>query len=173
VRGHDLDKSAELGRRVEATLKTIPGIADIRVDREEGLEERTISVDIARAADLGLTRANIAQTLETYVLGKVATRLRDGGDEYDIRVMLREEDRAATSQLDSLPILTARGVAPLSSVAKIGVQRGPGSIAREGQERGLRIFAGLGDRPLGAVVADVEAALAKLDRPAGFSLVVA
>ncbi len=172
VRGHDLDKSAALGKRVEATLKAIPGIADIRVDREEGLEERTVSVDIARAADLGLTRADIARTLETYVLGKVATRLRDGGDEYDIRVMLREEDRAATAQLDALPILTARGVAPLSSVAKIGVQRGPGSIAREGQERVLRIFAGLGDRPLGAVVADVEAALAKLDRPAGFSLVV-
>lgn len=172
VRGHDLDHAAELSKRVETTLKAIDGIADVRVDREEGLEERTVTVDTAVAADLGLTRASIARTLETYVLGKVATRMRDGGDEYDIRVMLREEDRATTAQLEALPILSARGVVPLSAVAKIGVRRGPASIAREGQERVVRIIAGLGNRPLGAVVADVEAAIAQIDRPAGFSLVV-
>src|SRR5690606_28500627 len=44
VRGHDLDHAAELSKRVEATLKAIDGIADVRIDREEGLEERTITV---------------------------------------------------------------------------------------------------------------------------------
>jgi HAE1 family hydrophobic/amphiphilic exporter-1 len=172
VRGHDLDQSAALAHRVEAELKQIAGVADVRIEMAEGLEERTIAVDVASAADLGLTRADIARTLETYVLGKVATRLRDGGDEYDIRVMLREEDRKDTAQLGSLPILSARGVVPLSSVATVGVRRGPGSIAREGQERVVHINAGLGKRALGAVVADVEAAIAKLERPAGFTLVV-
>lgn len=173
LRGHDLEQSAALARRVEAVMKTVPGIADVRVEREEGLEERTIEVNAATAADLGLTRSDVARTLETYVLGKVATRLRDGGDELDIRVMLREQDRAHTAQLGALPILSARGVVPLSSVARIGVQRGPGSIAREGQERVLSIIAGLGDRPLEPVLADLEAALAHVERPAGFSIVLA
>lgn len=173
VRGHELDRAAELARRVEAVMKRVPGIADVRIGREEGLEERTIQVDTARAADLGLTRTEIASTLETYVLGKVATRLRDGGDEYDIRVMLREEDRARTAQLGALPILSPRGVVPLSTVATVGVRRGPGSIAREGQERVLSIVGGLGERSLGAVVADLEVALAALELPTGFSVVVA
>lgn len=173
VRGHELDRAAELARRVEAVMKQVPGIADVRIGREEGLEERTIQVDTTRAADLGLTRTEIASTLETYVLGKVATRLRDGGDEYDIRVMLREEDRALTSQLGALPVLGPRGVVPLSTVATVGVRRGPGSIAREGQERVLSIVGGLGERSLGAVVADLEVALAALELPAGFSVVVA
>ncbi|MBA3453513.1 MAG: efflux RND transporter permease subunit [Deltaproteobacteria bacterium] len=173
IRGHDLDVAAALSKRVEGLMKQVPGIADVRPGREEGLEERTISIATERAADLGLSRPEIARTLETYVLGRVATRLRDGGDEYDVRVMLREQDREQTAQLGELPILTPRGVVPLSAVAQIGVRRGPGSIEREGQERVLSIVGGLGDRPLGAVVADLESELAKLELPAGFSLEVA
>ncbi|HLU66851.1 MAG TPA: efflux RND transporter permease subunit, partial [Kofleriaceae bacterium] len=133
LRGHDLETAARLAARVEAAMRSVPGIADVRIGREEGLEERTISIAIERAADLGLTRAQIASTLETYVLGKVATRLRQGGDEYDVRVMLREQDRRQTAQLGALPLLTPRGVVPLSAVAEVGARRGPGSIAREGQ----------------------------------------
>ncbi len=173
IRGHDLATAAALGERVEKLLKAIPGVADVRVGREEGLEERTVRIDAARAADLGLQRPEIAQTLETYVLGRVATRLRQDGDEYDVRVMLREADRADTTQLNNLPILTPRGVAPLSAVAEVGAQRGPGSISRQGQERVLSVVAGLGDRPLGEVVADIETALLDLEKPNGFSVAMA
>jgi len=166
IRGHDLDTAADLARRVEATMKDVPGIVDVRIGREEGLEERTVEVDTARAADLGLTRSDVALTLETYVLGRVATRFRDAGDEYDVRVMLREEDRDRTEQLADLPILSSQGVVPLSAVATVDVRRGPGSIAREGQERVLTIAGGLGDRPLSAVVAELEAALAGDDMDA-------
>ena len=173
IRGHDLDQAAALARRVEVAMKDIPGVADVRVGREEGLEERTVKVDTERAADLGLTRTDIARTLETYVLGRVATRLREAGDEYDIRVMVREQDRAQTAQLGTLPIVTPRGVIPVSAVADIGVRRGPGSIAREGQERVLSIVGGLGDRPLGEVIADLEVALAQIERPPGFVVAIA
>jgi hydrophobic/amphiphilic exporter-1 (mainly G- bacteria), HAE1 family len=173
VRGHDLETAARLARRVEQVMKTVPGIEDVRIGREEGLEERTVEIDTARAADLGLTRAEIARTIETYVLGRVATRLRDGGDEYDVRVMLREADRARTDQLGALPVVSARGVVPLSAVAEIGARRGPSSIEREGQERILTIAGGLGDRSLSDVVADLEEALADIERPTGFSIAVA
>ena len=172
LRGHDLDTAARLARRVETIMKSVPGIEDVRIGREEGLEERTVQIDTARAADLGLTRAEIARTVETYVLGRVATRLRDGGDEYDVRVMLREADRARTDQLGALPILSSRGVVPLSAVADIGARRGPSSIEREGQERVVRIAGGLGERALSDVVADLEEALRSVERPTGFSIAI-
>jgi HAE1 family hydrophobic/amphiphilic exporter-1 len=173
LRGHDLEVAARLAERVAATMAKVPGIADVRVGREEGLEERTIEIDAARAADLGLTPPDIARTLETYVLGRVATRLRDAGDEYDIRVMLREEDRLRVDQLAGLPIVSARGVVPVSAVAAVGARRGPASIEREGQERVLSIVGGLGDRPLSAVVAELEDALAVIERPTGFTIEIA
>lgn len=170
IRGHDLQTARELGERVEKMLKAIAGIADVRVGREEGLEERVVVVDPARAADLGLTRPEVSATLETYVLGRVATRMRQGGDEYDVRVMLPESDRLNVSQLSQLPILTPRGVAPLSAAAEIGAQRGPGSIERQGQERVLSVVAGLGNRPLSDVVVEIEAGIREIELPNGFSV---
>jgi HAE1 family hydrophobic/amphiphilic exporter-1 len=173
LRGHDLDDAARLARRVMAVMRAVPGVADVRLGREEGLEERTVHIDTARAADLGLTRPEIAATLETYVLGRVATRLRQEGDEHDVRVMLREEDRLRTEQLGQLPILTPRGIVPLRAVADVGARRGPASIERAGQERVLSIVGGLGDRPLSAVVAELEAGLASVRPPQGFSIEIA
>lgn len=170
IRGHELEAAAELGERVEGMLKAIPGIADVRVGREEGLEERVVRVDVARAADLGLTRPEVAATLETYVLGRVATRMRQAGDEYDVRVMLPEAARFDVAQLAQLPILTPRGVAPLAAAAVIGAQRGPGSIERQGQERVLSVVAGLGARPMSEVVRDIERGIAEIELPAGFTV---
>ncbi len=170
LRGHDLDEAARLSRRIEALMRQVPGITDVRVGREEGLEERTVEVDTARAADLGLTRAQVAQTLETYLLGRVATRFRQGGDEFDVRVVLGESDRAHTGQLAQLPILSSRGVVPLSAVATVGVRRGPASIERSGQERMVSLVGGMGDRELGAVVSDLRVALSGLELAEGFSV---
>ena len=173
VRGHDLEAAAELGAQVERAMRSVAGIAEVRVDREEGLAERTVRVDGVRAADLGLSLGVVAETLETYVLGRVATRMRQGGDEFDVRVQLREEDRRALEQLDMLPIVTAAGHAvPLSSVAEIGGRLGPTSIARVDQERMLRVRGDLGERALGDVVADLQAAIDRIQVPEGFSLAI-
>jgi HAE1 family hydrophobic/amphiphilic exporter-1 len=59
---------------------------------------------------------------------------------------------------------------PLSAVAQVGSRRGLSSIAREGQERVVRVAGGLGDRPLSEVVTDLDAAIARIDVPDGFSL---
>jgi hydrophobic/amphiphilic exporter-1 (mainly G- bacteria), HAE1 family len=174
VRGHDLEVAADLAERVELAMRGIEGIADVRVDRDEGLEERSVRVDAARAADLGLTRAEVAETVETYVLGRVATRLRERGDEYDVRVQLRERDRVELDQLHALPIITADGRAvPLASIAELGARRGPTSIARDGQERVVRVFGGLADRPLSEAVTDLRRAIDQIERPEGFNLAIA
>jgi hydrophobic/amphiphilic exporter-1 (mainly G- bacteria), HAE1 family len=173
VRGHDLESAAALAGVVRDAMSQIEGVADVRVEREEGLEERTVEVDAARAADLGLTRAEVAGTLETYVLGTVAARFRDRGDEFDVRVQLREEDRRDLERLGALPIITRSGdVVPLSSVAAMGGRKGPTSISRVDQERVLRVFGGLGERPLSEVVVDVRAALDRIELPENFSLAI-
>lgn len=173
VRGHELEVSAALSERVAKAMRTVDGIVEVRVDREEGLEERTVRVDTARAADLGLSQSEVAGTLETYVLGRVATRLREGGDEFDVRVQLREEDRRKLEQIGMLPIVTSGGAAvPLSSVAEVGGRQGPSSIARVDQERVVRVLGSLAARPLNEVVADLDAALDRIELPEGFTLVV-
>lgn len=174
IRGHDLQTAATLGVKVRDALASVAGVTDVRVNRDEGLQEQTIHVDRARAADVGVTRSQVADTIETYVLGRVATRMRDESDELDVRVVLRDEDRDDVAQLPALPVMTPSGPVPLEAVARFDERRGPSSIERVGQERVLTVTAGVSaERPLSEIVSDVKTVMHGIERPAGFTVAVA
>ncbi len=171
VRGHDLATADLVAQRVEQLLAGIPGVVHPRVDRELGQMERSLRVDRSRLAELGLTGADVADAVEHYVLGRVATRLREGGDEHDIRIQLQAENRQQVEQLDQLPIVTGKGeVVRLGAVATVAAGRGPMSIERESQQRILRVGAGIENRAYGDVAGDVAAGLAGLEVPDGFTV---
>lgn len=173
IRGHELEIADSLGRQVEAALRGIEGITFVRNDREDPQMERRIRIDRDRVAELGLRGPDVADAVETYLLGTVASRFRDAGGEYDIRVRLREEEGSRLHQLVALPVVTPDGrVVPIAQVATIEEGMGPSSISRENQERVLRVNAGVSGRPLGDIAADVEAALEGIAVPEGFTLEV-
>lgn len=174
VRGHDRETANDLAAQVIAVMEGIPGVGHAYVDEEQALEERAVRVDPVLAADLGLTRADVAETLETYVLGRVVTRYRERGDEFDVRVQLRQEDRWDVAQLGRLPVqLPGGGSAPLESVATIDLRRAPNAIERDGQERLIRVLGAVGDRSLGAVVSDLDRALQSVPVPDDFTVTIA
>jgi HAE1 family hydrophobic/amphiphilic exporter-1 len=169
--GHDLQTAETLAKQIQAQVRDIPGVVQARIDRELGQLERTIIVDRGRLGELGLGAADVAATLEHYVLGYVATQLREGGDEYDLRVVLDESERSRLDQLAQLPIaLPSGGTVALGQVARIDASVGPSSIARENQRRILKVGIGIAERDLGGVVADLEPILAGIAVPHGFEI---
>jgi HAE1 family hydrophobic/amphiphilic exporter-1 len=171
VRGHDRETAAALADRVQAALRAVPGVTHAYRDEEQGLGERAVRVDAARAAEFGLSRDDVARTLETYVLGRVVTRYREGGYEFDVRVQLGPDERRQAAQLERLPVaLPGGGAVPLAAVAHLEPRTAPRAITRQDQERVVRVLGATGDRALGAVVADVRAALADIAPPEGFTL---
>lgn len=174
IRGHDLDVAYRLGEAVVDLSKTIPGVTHPRIDRELGQLERVLRVDRDRAAELGIGSAEVASAVEHYILGKVATRYRDRGDEFDVRVQLRPEDRGQLERLADLPILAPNGTrVPLSALVRIEEVRGPTSIARLNQERVLRVSGGTADRPLGEIALELREKLRSVVVPEGFTITIA
>lgn len=174
IRGYDLATAHRLGEEIVELARAIPGVTHARIDREMGQLERVLRVDRDRAAELGIGSAEVASAVEHYVLGKVATRFRDRGDEFDVRVQLRLEDRQRLDRLEGLPMFGPSGAqVPLSALVRVDEVRGPTSIARLNQERVLRVSGGLGDRPLGEVASEMQAKLRTLVVPEGFSVTVA
>lgn len=171
VIGHDPLVAEQLADALRARAAEVPGVVYARLDRERGQLERTLLVDRARLGDLGLGASEVADTIEHYVLGRVATRLRDGGEEYDMRVVLREEDRERLEQLADLPIaIPGGGAVPLGQVARIEKSVGPASLAREDQERVLGVGIGIAERDLGSVASDLEAIVGDVAVPEGFEV---
>ncbi|MBI5124292.1 MAG: efflux RND transporter permease subunit, partial [Candidatus Omnitrophica bacterium] len=98
-----------------------------------------------------------------------ATKFKEKGQEYDIRVRLREKDRNNFAKLGRLEIQSPHGMSiPLESVATFGKGKGPSEIRRLNQERVVSIYANIYNRPLKDVCADVNNMINKLAIPKNY-----
>jgi HAE1 family hydrophobic/amphiphilic exporter-1 len=95
---------------------------------------------------------------------------RQQGDEYNIIVRLKEKDRLTLPQVGTVPLMTVGGqTIPAESVVRMRRQEGPVTIQRQDQERLVTVSGTLGDRDLGAVMADLEDRLKTIPKPADIS----
>lgn len=170
ILGHDLDTSKVIAQDLKAMLDTTPGIADSRLQREEGRPELAVRVDRDKAALLGLTVTGVANTIRTNVAGTQAAMYRDAGNEYPIIVRLREEDREQVSEVGDVLLNTPSGqVLPAKNVMIIDRDTGPVSIERKNQERVQRVNAET-ETTLSEAVAAVQARMGEITVPKDFAV---
>ncbi len=172
VRGHDMLVMRGLAERVRETMMATEGVRNSRVSQQPGFPEMLISVDRAKATAMGLAVSEVAETLETAIGGTRASMYREQGDEYDILVRLREEDRLNVGQVPQVPITLPDGsVIPAESIVRMRRQEGPFEITRSDQERIIVISGVIAGRDLGSVVADLKESIGRIDRPRGYEFV--
>jgi HAE1 family hydrophobic/amphiphilic exporter-1 len=172
IRGHDLEAGMEYAKQVRDAMARIPGVAEPQISQRPGMPEMLVLVDRPRAASMGLNVSEIADALETAIGGRRTSMFREGGDEYNILVRLREQDRLALNQIGAVPLSTPVGrTIPAESVVQLKRQEGPTFIQRIDQQRILTVTGSLDERDLGSVVADMESALRAIPRPDGFDII--
>ncbi|HSL23308.1 MAG TPA: efflux RND transporter permease subunit [Vicinamibacterales bacterium] len=170
IRGHDLEDARRVALEARNVMERTPGIADVRIGRDEGRPELSIRVDRPKAALLGLSVSGVAETIQTNVAGTQAAFFRERGNEYPIVVRLREEDRARISDVDTVLIATPGGkVVPAGNVLAVRNETGPVSIDRKNQERIMRISAEP-EVTLSEAVTRVNQRLAQIERPQDFQV---
>jgi HAE1 family hydrophobic/amphiphilic exporter-1 len=170
ILGHDLETSKHIAEDLKTLLDSTPGIADSRLQREEGRPELAVRVDRDKAALLGLTVTGVANTIRTNVAGTQAAMFRDAGNEYPIVVRLREEDREEVSEVGDVLLSTPSGqVLPAKNVMVIDRGTGPVSIERKNQERVQRVNAET-ETTLSEAVAAVQARLNEIQVPRDFAV---
>jgi len=145
LRTDDLDKSRALATEIRELLENqVDEVIEPQVSLEEGLPISSIVLDRDKAYSLGLNINSVASEISAAVNGKIAGRYRSGGDEIDILVIFREEDRREIPDLDRIYVPNqAGGRIPVSSIAKIERTTGPVSIARENRSRVVHVTAKL------------------------------
>ena len=133
-----VDISEAIKQRLEEGVESgaLAGLVDIRDDLNTGRPELAVDIDRERAAQFGLSTSSIGQTVRAAINGTEASQYRDGEDEYDITVRLREADRQSLESLKELTVVNNRGQEiPLVSVATFDEGTGFGSITRLDQSR--------------------------------------
>jgi len=167
--GKDFDVLKEYGNRIKERIKDVEGIRDINLSLREGKPELQIKVDREKAYHYGLTVAQIGSSLQVANLGRIATRYRERGDEYDMMVRLDEKDRKSLEDIKNLTIPTPLGFhVPISQVAKFIYRRGPLSIYREDRTRKLTITCNTTRRAIGKIIRDIKERLKDIKLPSGY-----
>ncbi|MGP3777260.1 efflux RND transporter permease subunit [Halanaerobium saccharolyticum] len=170
LKGNDFAVLEEYTTLAREEMENIEGLRDISDSFDEGRPELRIQLNRSLMSQFGLNARQIANTVRTAVSGSVATRYEVAGDEYDIRVQLRESDLSSVSQLSNLNINAPGGIqVPLKRFADLEVETGPNQILRIDQERYAEINSDLYNIDLGTAVERIQNRLNEnIDLPEGY-----
>ena len=91
INGPDLDRLAKISDALMAKLRTVPGIVDVDSTLIFGKPELGVTVARSKAADLGVSVADVAETLRVLVGGEKVSAFDDGGEQYDVYLRARPE----------------------------------------------------------------------------------
>ncbi|HEY3500141.1 MAG TPA: efflux RND transporter permease subunit [Polyangiaceae bacterium] len=170
VRGSEFREIEAAAGTIEKILKSTPGVADIQVRYSPGRPELEVELDRQRAADRGLSVADVALGLRTAMAGDESGNLRSGGDEIPIRVRLGDDYRTDASALANLTLQSKIGPVKLADVASFHRREGPQVIERENRQRQITLWATPIGRPLGDVAREFQPAIAKANLGSGISV---
>ncbi|MDZ4702263.1 MAG: efflux RND transporter permease subunit [Rhodothermales bacterium] len=171
VSGYDLTRLKEVSQAIAAGLADTDRFADVKSTMETGNPEVQIFFDRDRAAALGLPVHELARRVVSSVRGDVATRYSWRDRKIDVLVRVQERDRQDIDRIRELIINpeSDRPI-PLSAVAEVVVNVGPGEIRRVGQERVAIVSANLAYGDLGAAAEEIDAVIGRVAMPAGLSV---
>ncbi len=170
VRGPDMNKLAELTAATTRLVGSVEGFRNVRGGIDLTKPEFQVHVDRLKAAALGVSVADVSRSLRTLITGAVPSRLRDGEQYYDIRVLIAQEQLSDRRDLENLLISSRTGVpVRLRDIATVELQTGPLEILREDQLKQITVEADIADSDLAGAVKRLEVALAGAELPPGYS----
>jgi HAE1 family hydrophobic/amphiphilic exporter-1 len=175
VYGYDFDETnlyaEELLQAIRANIK---GARDVNISRDEERPELKITVDKEKIAYHGLNSAMVSTYVRNRVNGLLAGYLKEDGDEYDIVVRLKEEDRNSITLIENLTIPTNTGRSiKLKEVAEIEEYWAPPTIDRKSRQRYLTVSVTPYNVSLGELAAQVQTEIDKISVPSGLQVRVA
>jgi HAE1 family hydrophobic/amphiphilic exporter-1 len=149
ISGPDLAKLTKYSEQLLEKMKTIPDVVDPDSTSINGKPELRVSIDRARAADLGVRVGDIAQALNTLVAGQKVSTFNAGTDQYDVRVRAVGEFRTSVEGLKRMIVPSAKiGWVSLDNLVRVDEGAGPSAIERLNRERQVTLLANV--RPGGS-----------------------
>lgn len=177
IRGKDLDKLQQVAADVKKIVEDTKGTQNVSDGTEDNGEELRIVVDKAKAAEHGLTVAQVYQELYGK-LSEPRSAMTLGTDTQDYDVYVRDAEREGLTRADikdmTLNVQQQDGTTKevkLSEVAKFKDTSTLQSINRSSQSRYMSVTAEIkeGDN-IGLVSNRIKDALKKYDVPEGYEV---
>lgn len=166
IYGFDFNTTNALAEEIRLKLNKLDGATEVSVSRKKDKPELQVILDKEKLALHGLNSAQVSTMVRNRISGMVASRYKEEGDEYDIRVRLAENYRNSITLLEEISITTPQGRrVKLKELGKVQEAWGPPSIQHKRKERVVTISAKPDGISLGELANRIKAEVATVKVP--------
>lgn len=109
IYGYDFAETDSVARQLSQILQGIPGTADINISRSDYQPEYRVEFDREKLSLHGLNMQTVATYLRNRINGATASRFREDGEEYDIKVMYDPANRQRIEDIENITVITPSG----------------------------------------------------------------
>ena len=109
LQGSDFDKLQQYGEEILTKMRASGTFEGARSEPKTDKPQLDVSIDRARAADLGIPVARIAATLESLFGGRQVTQYKQESRQYDVIVQVEDKARLTPSDLGKVYVRSDRG----------------------------------------------------------------
>ena len=170
LRGDDPGLLELYGDIIKARLLQVPSLKDVQTTLETGDDEIHLQVDRKKTEQYGITSQMVARTISTALGTRATTRIKSDQGEVDVILQLRGGNEISLQEVQNITFENRQGeMIPLHAVVEHTYEKGPLSIRREDRRATLSIIANTDAAGMMFISEDVEAALADLRLPNGYS----
>ncbi len=169
LKGPDMHKLDEYKNEIYPLIERIPGVMNLNTTSKSGAPEITITPDLKKISDTGTSVQEIAVTLRTALDGMDMTQFKDGGEEYDIKVILVDENIKSYEDIRNVMVSTPKGIFPVSHFADIKYTEGFNKITRSDREKVIEFTADVAPgHAQSTILAEIENIIGEIDFPYGY-----
>jgi multidrug efflux pump len=143
--GPNYDELARWRDIIIAKASENPGLTRLDSDLRETQPQALVRVDTDRAASLGISARSIGSTLQAMMSEQQVTTYVVDGEEYDVVLQAKQEQRATYDDLRNIFVRSERSgeLVPLANLVKIEDLAGPSTLNRQNRMRAVTITANL------------------------------
>ncbi len=169
IKGQDMATLDNLARRTASAMSELAHFTNVYVSMDMTKPEYQVKIDRTRAAELGVSIADISDALKSLITGTVATRYRDGDEYYNVRLLVPEVRMTSRQDVQNLPLNCAQGgYLRIKDVAEVTQAVGPVEIVREDQIKQVIVRGDAAGVSVGQALTELQDAMASIDRPLGY-----
>jgi Cu(I)/Ag(I) efflux system membrane protein CusA/SilA len=172
VAGPDLDEIESIGKRIEEVINKVPGTVSVYSERVAGGRYVIVDIDRIAASRFALNIADVQEVVRTALGGMRVGQTVEGLERYPINIRYPRDVRDSLEKLRNLPIVTPGGARiPLTEVADIRIEDGPGMIKTENARLNGWIYIDIEGRDLGSYVTEAQKIVHdQVELPTGYSI---
>ncbi|WP_436526817.1 efflux RND transporter permease subunit [Actinoplanes sp. HUAS TT8] len=168
VTAADNDTLATATDQVKTAMAGLAGVTDVDSTLAASVPRLDVVVNRKAAAAAGLTEGQIGQSVAGVFRSAPAGKITIDGVSQDVVISFGSAP-ADTAALKALPLTTAKGLVPLSTVAEVKEVNGPEAVTRTDGNRTATVTGTVTGSDLSKVTKDLNTKLDGLSLPAGAS----